>query len=594
MKKMNVVLSLLLALVLCLGGIALAEETGVYQKGDKIEDFTVTTYDGQTVTLSELLKEKDMVLINIWATWCGPCRNEFPFMEEAYQQYQDDVAIVALSCEPTDTDDVLADFAADLGLTFHIAQDTPDFSTKFAVFSIPTSIVVDRNGVICFIETGSMPDANSFTRLFDAFVGEEYTESVLLDEIPAMKPNVEPSSEEALAAALNVEGGTIAFANPSQEESIWPMVVTEKDGRSVAASSNKGVGSSCADVTAIVNAKAGDAIVVTFKTSTEAGCDVMTIAGETVKSFGGEHDWMTYAAEIESDGVYPVTIAYVKDTMADAGEDTVWVDSVAVVSGDEAAAALAANPVYPVGDEIKLEAVNPEAREIVIDDPTGLLALSFGEYSAYIIGSDTASFAATLTEEIDPETAFFYCNYDGSTTALSCAATEQGYAAEAGVDSLETTGYEYANFYLYPNTTSAPIASLLYFRDELNANAFVTNYLLDSTGTPVGSWTYADGSLPATGAAAENAAEVSLESVYTVKYVDQDGNPVAGVMCQVCDEETCQVFVSDENGVCEFTLAPYAWEIHTLRIPEGYEGDTQTITLAPVEGGELVFTLTKL
>ncbi len=40
--------------------------------GDKIQDFTVTTFDGKTVTLSEVLKEKDMVLINIWATWCGP------------------------------------------------------------------------------------------------------------------------------------------------------------------------------------------------------------------------------------------------------------------------------------------------------------------------------------------------------------------------------------------------------------------------------------------------------------------------------------------------------------------------------------------
>ena len=41
-------------------------------------------------------------------------------------------------------------------------------------------------------------------------------------------------------------------------------------------------------------------------------------------------------------------------------------------------------------------------------------------------------------------------------------------------------------------------------------------------------------------------------------------------------------------------MAPYAWEIHTLKVPEGYEGDTETITIAPVEGGELVFTLTKL
>ncbi len=66
------------------------------------------------------------------------------------------------------------------------------------------------------------------------------------------------------------------------------------------------------------------------------------------------------------------------------------------------------------------------------------------------------------------------------------------------------------------------------------------------------------------------------------------------MICQGCDDATCQLYTSDANGECAFTLAPYAWEIHTLRVPEGYEGDTQTITLAPAEGGELVFTLTKL
>ena len=50
---------------------------------------------------------------------------------------------------------------------------------------------------------------------------------------------------------------------------------------------------------------------------------------------------------------------------------------------------------------------------------------------------------------------------------------------------------------------------------------------------------------------------------------------------------------NDANGVCEFTLAPYTWEIHTLMVPEGYEGDTETVTTAPVEGGEMTFTLTK-
>ena len=80
---------------------------------------------------------------------------------------------------------------------------------------------------------------------------------------------------------------------------------------------------------------------------------------------------------------------------------------------------------------------------------------------------------------------------------------------------------------------------------------------------------------------------------YTVAYVDQNGDPVPGVVCQVCDESMCQVFTSDANGVCKITLPAKAYEIHTLKVPEGYEGDTTTVTEAPAGGGELSFTLTK-
>lgn len=59
------------------------------------------------------------------------------------------------------------------------------------------------------------------------------------------------------------------------------------------------------------------------------------------------------------------------------------------------------------------------------------------------------------------------------------------------------------------------------------------------------------------------------------------------------DDTTCATYQSDENGVCEFTLPPYAYEIHTLKLPEGYEGDTTTITTAPAEGGEMTIELKK-
>ena len=584
MKNIKSLLSFVLALAMCLCSVAFAEEAAptVYEMGGKIDDFTVTTWDGQTVTLSEVLKEKEMVLINIWATWCGPCRNEFPYMEEAYKQYQDKVEVIALSCEPSDTDDVLAEFVAEMGMTFKVAQDTVGMADKFDVSAIPTSVVIDRFGTICFWESGSLPDVGSFTRLFDAFLGEEYTESVMLDGVPAMKPNVAASAEADLAAALDA-----AAVNPTDEYT-WPMVVTEKDGRSVVASTNASYGTTEAAVTVNVAAKAGDAIVVTFKTSTETSCDLLNIAvnGEVVKVFGGEHDWMTYAVPVEADGDYAVTLSYVKDMMAESGEDAVWVDSVAVATGDEAAAALAANPAYPVAEENTLTVTNSGAKEIVISDENGILMGAFGPAKYYIVNDDIATFSATLTADVDPEGAFFYCYYDGATVGLPSCMTENGYALTTGVDAKETTGYTYAYVALYLDPNGSDVVMAIYLKNEENVNAFVTNNQL-------GTWKYADGTLPSTDALPGEAAEVASVSTYTLKCIDQDGNPVAGVMMQVCDAETCQVCTTDENGVYEFTTAPYAWEVHVLKAPEGYTADSTEVVLAPVEGGEMVFTLTK-
>lgn len=461
-----------------------------------MRDFTVTTFDGKTVTLSEVLKEKDMVLINIWASWCGPCAAEFPFLEEAYEQYKDRVEVIAVSCESEDTDDVLAAYAAEKGMTFPVAQDTAGLANAFDVHSIPTSIVVDRFGTICFIEAGSQSDVSAFTCLFDLFVGDDYTESIMQYGTPRVKPNVEPSSEADLAAALNVEGGSLVFTNDADEYA-WPMVVGEQDGRSVTTSSNHLVNRSEAVVNATVNAKAGDAVAITFKVSSDAAFDLMQIRvnGETVKCFGGEHDWMTYAYAFDADGEYTVSIAYTKDEQGESGEDLLWIDSVALLSGDDAAAALEANPAYLVGDTTALTVSNPDAKEIVFSDPSQLPE----DTTFYIVPGDTADFLLTLAADVDPEATFVYCYFDGNQACVLDYAGEGGYAFSSGIDSMETTGYSYADVFVYNSLDpDNALAHIMYFASEENVNEVVASYLSDESGNALVSWQYADGTQPST------------------------------------------------------------------------------------------------
>ena len=576
MKKLKFMLMILFLVAMGVNVFAAAEEIrpGSYTLGTKINDFSFNTYDGQSVTLSEVLKEKDMVLINIWASWCGPCRMEFPYMQEAYAQYEDQVEVIALSCESTDTPAKLAQFTVEYGLTFKIGQDPVNFLAAMNQNSIPVSLVVDRFGVICYIEAGAQTSAEAFTRLFDVYVGDDYTESVLLKEIPAARPEFTAATDAEISEALEFPAYNLSSAN------IWPMKTVVEDGRNVVVSSNKGFASSTSAIEAIVQADEGDAIVVTFKTSTEEVFDALRIVvnGETVKWFAGEHDWMTYAVPVHESGEHQVTVAYQKDHVSDGNEDTIWIDSIAVVK--DAEAALALNPVYPVHESVSLKVSGMDAKQVMIEDPQGLLLNTFGVAEYYVVNGDEAEIRVTLTEDIDPEQAFLVSSFDGSYLGMSQAVTDDGYQMSTGVDSPGTTGYVCTYVMLYENALGQNPMVIVMFRDENTLNSFVSQ-------NGLGQWEYIDG---------EANAEVPVtvdEASYTIKCLDNNGVPVKGVMLQVCDESTCQVVVTDEDGICQMTTAPYAWEVHILKAPAGYSTTAVKDAVLPVNGGEITFVLEK-
>ena len=111
MKRTSLFKLLTTALIfaLALVAVSLAQGTAGPRSylGQPMPDFTVTTIEGETLTLSEVLAGKKAVLVNLWATWCGPCAMEFPSLEQAYETYKDDVEVIALSIEANDTDDIL-------------------------------------------------------------------------------------------------------------------------------------------------------------------------------------------------------------------------------------------------------------------------------------------------------------------------------------------------------------------------------------------------------------------------------------------------------------------------------------------------------
>ncbi len=166
MKKTLAILALL-ALVLGAGPAFAAPEDF---EGQVLPDFTVTTLDGSAFTLSEALKTHDLVLVNLWATWCGPCRVEFPYLQEAWTEYGDRVDVIALSVERMDTLAVLRRFAEDFGLQFPIGRDEGNLFGALQGYAIPTTLIVDREMRIVRVEIGSKRSKQAFTDLFDALL----------------------------------------------------------------------------------------------------------------------------------------------------------------------------------------------------------------------------------------------------------------------------------------------------------------------------------------------------------------------------------------------------------------------------------------
>ena len=575
---------LLLALIVALCAFSCsALAAGSLSLGSAMPDFSVETVNSGTFTLSEALKEKKAVLINLWASWCGPCEMEFPYLQKAYELYDDVVAVVALSVERSDTPEVLTAYAEKNGLTFPIGSDsTVNLSSAFGVQSIPTNIIVDRYGNVAFIEAGAQPSVSAFTRLFDAFTSDSYTQTRTLDRIPAAKPRIAAADPADLNAALNIEGGQIVFAN-DQDDTVWPMMPVEKDGRTAVASANAGEESAIAGLTAQIHAAEGEMLAFDFATDTEDHFDLLVIRvdGERVKSFGGAHDWTTWVLPLKA-GDRQISFRYEKDNNTDSGEDTVWLDNVRLVSGDEAQGLLAALPVHPTADEISMRIVTDGAKEIRFDDPDGVMAYYYGSRSYWIVPGGTAEAFVTVTKEIDPESAFLYNNYDQSIMLLPAAQTEDGYTVSTGLHSLETTGNWDTTIFLYPDA-SVPIEDVYYItlfanEDDVNDLVFYMVNNIAEDGQTL-SWHYAESE--------------SAEQTYTVRFIDQNGDPVPGCIVNFCTDTFCMPVVADETGIAQFTGEPYAYHLQVLKVPAGYAFDTTQEFWTEEKGGEITLPVTR-
>ncbi|UOY93232.1 redoxin domain-containing protein [Ectobacillus sp. JY-23] len=129
--------------------------------GKPAPDFELQALDGSKVKLSALKGKK--VILNFWATWCPPCKEEMPDMQKYYTAHQNDVVIVAVNytvSERANGQEKVRTFASENGLTFPILLDTQStVSNTYKVISLPTSYFVDEKGIVRQKYIGPMSEA---------------------------------------------------------------------------------------------------------------------------------------------------------------------------------------------------------------------------------------------------------------------------------------------------------------------------------------------------------------------------------------------------------------------------------------------------
>ena len=151
-KMLKVILLIILTCVLLVTGCS--EPSGA-RVGEPAPDFKLQNLDGQYISLSDLRGKP--VLINFWATWCPPCRDEMPYLQKIYEEWSGK-GLVVLAIDIGESHSKVKEFLKTHNLSLPVLLDTKEnVGRKYNITAIPTSFLIDSDGVIREKIIGAFP-----------------------------------------------------------------------------------------------------------------------------------------------------------------------------------------------------------------------------------------------------------------------------------------------------------------------------------------------------------------------------------------------------------------------------------------------------
>ena len=149
-----------------------ADPSGPIAEGDAYRDFTVSLADGGEFTLSD--HEGKVILLNFWATWCGPCVGEMPAFEKLQETYGEDLVLVAVNSG--EDEETVTSFLEENGYTFPVVLD-PEYAVAmlYPIDAIPYTVIIGTDGKVAVTQVGA-GDADTmyahYSELIDGLLEE--------------------------------------------------------------------------------------------------------------------------------------------------------------------------------------------------------------------------------------------------------------------------------------------------------------------------------------------------------------------------------------------------------------------------------------
>ena len=347
----------------------------LYQTGDVLYDFKETyfTYnaDGneptsKTVKLSDFFAEgKKAVLINFFYISCSNCNDEYPYLRDAYKKYSKDLQVIGIN----DIDPVTSGLSGETeaGVKNLVQSDKVPYLMcyddgsligryfKNFVSGYPTSIMIDRYGILCEVLKGKNESQTFWESWFEKYTSPNYVQGVSKGEDPTdvFKPELPaahvsiPNSTELTAKVspkINNTGRNVIFSVDTSNNSYgWPWDLTE--GQNAIYPTNSGYLGTMATIYAQLYLEKDEVLAFDYKLATMQGNDYFYVSvdsregtGRQLSMTSGVQDWQTgYSYAALETGRHEIEFTYYRSTAENVSglEDKVYINNLRIATIDE-------------------------------------------------------------------------------------------------------------------------------------------------------------------------------------------------------------------------------------------------------------------